>query len=285
MKINKFRRRLLYSLALMIMLTGVSINKCNNPDYTGSLPGISVQDRLLKVLAAEEDTERTYTIDGSDYVVYINDEEDLLSPEEEESLLEIMKPITEYGNAAFMTGRISSSSYVSATGDVYHNLFGTESGTIFMIDMNHRQLIIFSDGAVYKIITKNYADTITDNIYRMARDGNYYDCAREAFTEIYTLLSGYRIAQPMRHITNAMLAVILSALILYFVARRSARQRSAQSDEVLSVLGASALFSAGGLDFSSQKKVYNPHSDNDSRGGGGGGGGGGSSGGGGSHGF
>ena len=241
----------------------------------------------LTLQSGEGAVERTYSVNGSDYVIYMNDEEDLLSDEEEEDLLLDMLPITQYGNVAFMTSRIGSSSYVEATGDIYHQLFGTSSGTIFMIDMNHRQLIIFSDGAVYKVITKNYADTITDNIYRMAKRGDYYECAAEAYSEIATLLNGYKIAQPMKHITNAMLAVILSALILYFIARRSARQRSARSDEVLSVLGASCSFTDANLEFTHQNRVYNPH-ESDSGGGGGfsgGGGGGGSSGGGGSHGF
>ena len=243
----------------------------------------------LTLISGQEGSERTYRSEGTDFMVYINDEEDLLSADEEKDLLEYMVPITDYGHAAFMTtSQIDSSDYEAATRDIYHQIFGKDSGVIFLIDMNHRKLIIQSDGEVYRTITKSYADTITDNVYRMAGDGDYYGCASEAYTEMYTLLVGRKIAQPMRHITNAMLAVILSTVILYFISRRISKQRAAKSQEILSALGATIHFSGGQSQFSRRKKDYNPSSSSDSGGGGGGGfsgGGGGSSGGGGSHGF
>ena len=242
----------------------------------------------LTLESGSEDGERLYAVEGSDYKIYMNDEQDLLSSSEEKELLDYMLPITDYGNVAFMTTEIASNDYEGATGDIYHNLFGNESGVIFLIDMNHRQLVIFSDGAVYKVITKSYANTITDNVYRLAGKGDYFGCACEAFYEIGSLLIGNKIAQPMRHITNALLAITLSALILYFITRQVSKQRSAETSEILSAIGATVNFSHGKSTYTRRNKVYNPHtsSDSDSRGGGfGGGGGGGSSGGGGSHGF
>lgn len=241
----------------------------------------------------DESGGRFYTVKDSSYRLYINDQEDLLVDEEEEELLTEMLPIASYGNAAFMTTQIGSASYEKAAGDIYHSLFGNNSsGTIFLIDMNHRQLIIYSDGAIYKVITKRYANTITDNVYGMARKGEYYDCAKEVFSEMTTLLGGQHIAQPMKHITNAMLALILSTFILYFLTRRMSRLREAKSSEILAGIGSVCHFSNGASTFVSREKVYNPHTSSDDssfRGGGGGGGGGfsggGGGGGGGSHGF
>lgn len=232
---------------------------------------------------ADEGGGQAYSVEGSQYLIYMNDEEGLLDASEEDALLQDMIPITEYGNAAFMTTELGSSDYMEATKDIYHSLFGTESGTIFLIDMNHRKLILVSDGAIYKTVTKSYANTITDNVYKMARKGDYYRCASEAFKEVYTLLQGRKIAQPMRHITNAMLAMILATLILYFTSRHLSKQRAAKDAEILSMLESSFHFSNGKSEFTRRSKVYNPTPK--SSGGSGGGGGGFSSGGGGSHGF
>lgn len=242
----------------------------------------------LSLISGSDGGERTYAVEDSAYKIYMNDEQNLLTPSEEEELLDYMLPITEYGNVAFMTTLIGSSNYEGATRDIYHNLFGSDSGIIFLIDMNHRQLVIFSDGDVYKVITKSYANTITDNVYRLARKGDYSGCAEEVFAEVYTLLIGDKIAQPMRHITNALLAITLSTLILYYISRRISKQRAAQTSEILTTIGAQVHFSNGTNTHTKRDKVYNPHtSDSDGgRGfGGGGGGGGGFSGGGGSHGF
>lgn len=248
-------------------------------------PAVYAASENITLEEGEETGERTYGVENSHYQIYFNDEEDLLSPEEETKLLDIMIPITEYGNAAFMTTRIDSSYYEEATGDIYHDLFGSDSGTIFLIDMNNRQLIIFSDGDIYRTVTKRYANTITDNVYKMAKRGDYYGCAKEVYSEIYTLLSGSKIAQPMRHITNAMLALILSTMILYLITRRISGQRAAHSAEILAAIGATGHFANGRSTFSSRKKVYNPHTSDGGSGGGGSGGGGGGGGGGGSHGF
>lgn len=45
-------------------------------------------------------------------------------------------------------------------------------GTVFAIDMDNRNIWIHSDGAVYQVVTKGYADTVTDNVYRYASRGD-----------------------------------------------------------------------------------------------------------------
>lgn len=276
------------SLALMLFFSMAAISAAFLPAYadevTDDTP--SESDYGLTLENEYEDGGRSYLVEGTNYRIYINDQEDLLTDSDEEALLIDMLPVTDYGNVAFMTTKIASSSYEEATGDIYHSLFGNGAdGAIFLIDMNHRQLIIYSDGAVYKVIKKNYANTITDNVYKLAKSEDYYECAKEVYWEMYTLLSGSKIAQPMRHITNAMLALILSTLILYFITRHVSRQRAAKEAEILSIIGADVQFENGCSTFANRSKVYNPHTSSDSGGGGGFGGGGGSSGGGGSHGF
>ncbi len=252
------------------------------------LPGLSLRAADLDSLTlydGQEDGERIYDVEGKEYRIYFNDELDYLTKSQEDQLLEQMIPVTDYGNAAFMIGNLSDSDFVQATGDYYHEIFGNgSSGTIFMIDMTHRQLILFSDGDVYKIVTKSYANTITDNVYRMAKKGDYYGCAAEAFKEVVMLLQGNRIRQPMKHITNALLAIIISSLILYLYLRIKASPDKADAKEILTAIGAATVFAGSTATFRNRQKVYNPHESSGGSGGGGGGGGG-SSGGGGSHGF
>ena len=219
------------------------------------------------------------------YRIYIEDEENLLTEQEEKKLEEDMGPVQEYGHAAFITTRIRESDYVGETGRIYHSMFGRDSGMLLLIDMNHRQLVIFSDGAVYKTITKSKANTITDNIYKMASRGDYYGCAKEAFTEAALLLQGYHIAEPMRHVTNALLSLILSFLLVYLIARYISAQRQASHEELIAMIHPKQEFHDGSLKYMRKKRTYNPRSSGSGGSSGGGGSGGGGGGGGGSHGF
>ena len=220
----------------------------------------------------------------TDYRIILEDDAGLMSREELTQLSTQMLDITAYGNAAFKS---VSSNYLSASRfaeEYYHELFGQQSGTLFLIDMDNREIYIFSDGAVYRTITGSYADTITDNVYRYASEGSYYLCASRAFEQINTLLAGRKIAQPMKYISNALLALIIAALINYFIVRVTSRGTKPAASEILQASPSNFAFRNPKKHLTSQTKVYSP-----SGGGGGGhsggghGGGGGHSGGGGGH--
>lgn len=216
------------------------------------------------------------------FQVVLEDDAGLLSEEELTQLSLEMQTITTYGNAAFKS---VSYNYMSASRfaeNYYHELFGQQSGTLFLIDMDNREIYIFSDGAVYRTITGSYADTITDNVYRYASEGDYFLCASKAFEQISSLLAGRKIAQPMKYISNALLALILAALINYFIIRALSGGKKPSTGEILNASSASFAFRNPQKYLTNQTKVYSPPS---SGGGshGGGGGGGGRSGGGGGH--
>ena len=223
------------------------------------------------------------------YCIYLKDDADLLTDEEEQMLLSDMAPVTEYGGAAFVSGYYYGQDTSDAAKDAYRQYFGKNSGTLFMIDMGNRNIYIFSDGAIYRVITKPYANTITDNIYRYATRGEYYTCAKEAFSQIKTLLDGGRISQPMKYITNALTALILSLLINYAMMKRTAK---IAKPTAAAILGAMTVgFHTGSRQTRVMRSVRRYTGSSSSHGGGGGGGfsggggGGGSSGGGGGHGF
>lgn len=225
-----------------------------------------------------------YTDESNGNQVVIDDEADLLSSSEEEKLQDDMEPITEYGNVAFVSVYASESTSTSAE-DAYRDYFQYDSGMLFMIDMNHRNIWIFSDGDVYKVITKSYANSITDNVYRYASSGDYYTCAAKAYEQAATLLDGGKISQPMRYICAALLAIIAALLLNYLIVRLTTRKNISEK-RVLGSARVSFRMSEPQYQFIKRTEVYDPPVSADSGGSsGGGGGGGGSSGGGGGHGF
>ena len=228
---------------------------------------------------------------ATDYTVVIDDREDLLTEEEEASLKVKMENITKWGNAAFITCSNYSRETSAYAKEVYRSLFGTSSGTLFMIDMGQRNIWIFSDGAVYRIVTKAYANTITDNVYRLASQEKYYECAYDAFDQIETLLIGGRISQPMKYISNALIAIILALVINFFVLRIQRREPDNQYDydsvyKPMTSMLAVSVIAKEVLSSKRSRHVESSGGGGFSGGGGGGGGGGGfSSGGGGGHSF
>lgn len=216
------------------------------------------------------------------YKVIISDDANLLTESEELSLREIMTSLSEYGNVAFKSIEYNSSSTGSYADRYYHSIFGTQSGTLFLIDMDNRNIWIFSDGYMYSVITKGYADTITDNVYKYASNGDYYSCAYNAYSQELSLLGGQRIAQPMKYIGNALIALTLGLLINYALVKLNNGTGTPDRKEVLSSIHVDTKVDTPNAKFVKTTKTYSPQSSSSS---GGGGGGGGSSGGGGGHSF
>ncbi len=254
-----------------------------------ALLGLALCMMLAGTLAGANETAKAaviqYSNEETGYQVVLQDDADLLSDQEEELLCETMEKITEYGSVAFVSSSEENVDTVVTAKLYYRNYFETESGTLFFVDMYNRELYIFSDGEVYQTISRGMANTITDNVYRMASAGNYYECAEEVYQELFTLLGGGKVPMPMKYISNALLALILSVLINYLLVRRWNREKAATDRQIMD-----AVISSCAVSNSTMKKTHTTmeriESSGSSGGGGGGGGGGGSSsGGGGGHSF
>ncbi|MBQ0001751.1 MAG: TPM domain-containing protein [Clostridiales bacterium] len=222
------------------------------------------------------------------YWMVLDDQLDLLSELNDESLAVLkdeMRKVTQHGHAALVTvNNHSFSSEIEYAQDYYYKDFRSDSGTMLVIDFKLRKITVVSDGEVHKAVTNSYARSITDNIYSYASDGDYYRCALEAFQQINTLLAGKCIAQPMKYISNALLAVILALLINYIWARIASGSSAASDREWLEKLDVHFNLHNLKIRHTGTTKRYNPPSKS-SGGSSGGGGGGGHSSGGGSHSF
>lgn len=234
------------------------------------------------------DGEAVYENRETGYAARIEDEAELLTETEREDLLELMKEITQYGNAAFVTVASNLGSADSYARNYFTSVFGKASGTVFLIDMDNRKIWIHSDGALYRVITKAYANTITDNVYTYATGEDYYGCAEKAFGQMLALLKGQKIAQPMKYISNLLLAAGLALLFNFGLMTYMTRLKRPKQDELLRTVQKKFTCTKPEAVFLHKTKTYSPQSsDSDSGGssGGGGGGGGSSSGGGGGHSF
>lgn len=218
--------------------------------------------------------------------VYVLDDDDLLTPEEEAQLLEDMYPITEYGNIVFWTTSLpTGGNEEEFAWQKCLSVTGSENAGIFAINMNVRYITFESGGRIYESLTRSFARTVTDNVSHYATAKEYYRCAAEAYRQVLELLRGNSVAQPMKITSYALIALMLGLLLasLFVFGKRqnsSYRKRTTPLSDALRFDGlpeAIPMFTLTG-----HNRRYSPPSSSSGggRSGGGGGGGGGSHGGG-----
>lgn len=193
------------------------------------------------------------------YKVYISDDADLLTDEEEERLCSQMIDLTQYGNIMFKS---IDNNYYGSTSEFakyyYLDICGLKSGTIFLIDMDYRNIYIYSYGSNYKIITKSKANIITDNTYRYATNEEYYECAEEAFSEIESLLKGEKIAEPMKYICNALLAIMLALLANFSIFKLVTKNKLPSNREIIKECKFKLNYTEPKARLIGSHKVYSP---------------------------
>ena len=193
----------------------------------------------------EQNTEIIETNDDLKYQLIIEDDANLLSNDEIVMLKEKMKPLLDFGNIAFKTiDKNPFSSADSYARDYYHNKFNMESGTLLLIDMDTRNIYIFSDGYNYNIITRDKAYIITDNVYQYATNERYYRCAYEAFDQINKLLNGGKILEPMRYASNIVISITLGAFVAFFIAVKMTSSKKVSEKEILKMMNSHLILNS-----------------------------------------
>lgn len=195
-----------------------------------------------------------YQNSDTGYTAYIDDEEDLLSSSEEENLLKKLVPLTQYGNVAFLSGR-GEYSAAATIRDFYNEVFYGKSGLIFFIDMENREIRIQSGGAFYRTISSDVANSITDNVYVFASNGDYYRTAAVAFSQVKAKMEGRFVATPMRWISNFFLAIFLGLLFNFTMLLMTWKQNRAGSKAVLGALRPNMILSNREVIMTNQTKV------------------------------
>ena len=220
----------------------------------------------------------------------VDDQAMLLNPLEAMQLQADYAGITEYFDVAFVTTNSVSGSTASYAERYAINHYGNDPAVMFFIDMDNRNIYVYANGDALKTISEADARAITDNIYKYASRGDYYGCADAAFSQILAKCQGQKLARPVKHITNAMIAVLFGILLNYWITARSRRPKKGKRTNGVEAVTASrqmavmpAIAMATPVVIASVQHYKDD--DSGSGGGGGGGGGGGHSGGGGGHSF
>ncbi len=236
----------------------------------------------LMTEAQEEDAQAAYD-------VYIRDDADLLTDAEEEELYDIMLGGTGAGNMVFMTidhaGGSATKDYIEEIYQTSEDLRGTNA-VIYVIDMDNRLLWITGYGENRRLITPDYGNLITDNVYQYAGSGDYATSAIEGYRQIVKRLSGSRVSGTLRGVGNLCIAVIIAEILCFAVAYTLSASRRADADEVLDNIERMERLQNPGVKKTGTRRVYDPPSSSSgSSGGSRSSGGGGFHGGGGGHGF
>lgn len=222
--------------------------------------------------------------------IYIADSAELLSDAEEDELYNIMHDGTYYGDMVFVTitdaDGYNSSDYIERLYQTSSELAGRDA-VIFLIDMDNRLLWISGYGALKNVITPDYGNLITDNIYRYAKDGEFGRCAAEGYRQIVRKLGGERISGPLRTGGNLCIALILAEVLCFLYAYMGSVARKTDESDILdNVVRQINIYNPSVVKTRTQK-IYDPPSSSSGGGSRGGGhsSGGGFHGGGGGHGF
>ncbi len=266
--------------SLMMILSIRNIIDAYNIRTTHAIPQLS-KLLVIGLLSGGLLLSSFRTSAGEEYEIIIKDQADLLSDEQEQALYEELKPLLQYGNAGVITVSENPETTAYFSRVAYHGLCGNENGTILFIDMANREIYLFSDGRNYEYISDDKAYSITDNSYRYLSDRDYYGCASETFREVKIVLDGGRIAEPMRYINNALLALLIAFLSNFLIVDFMSKQKPAGESELIAYSTSEFIMQNARARFTGQSKRYNPHTESSSSGGFTMGGGGGFSGGGG----
>ncbi len=219
--------------------------------------------------------------------VYIADDADILTQEEETELRTYLESLSKDYNYVAVTSDYNEFGDAHELADDYYcSQYGMQDdGVAFLVDMDYREIYISGHGKAKKILADGDCLDITDNVYKYASRGEYLNCIVKAFEQASRLLSSGFILRPMRYLVAALISVVLGFLITFFWAMRECGSISdIVSDRTVATFMAGAAIAGTAVVYDT-KKVKHESSSGGSGGGGGwdsGGGGGFSGGGGGS---
>ena len=214
-----------------------------------------------------------YRYEPAGTILIVNDQEHLFTDEEIQAFIGSASGVLEYANVYIATA--SQHDYQAYTKRLIDDTFGNGSdSTVFLINMDPRKIYLFNEGKLQKVLTAGKDNSITDNVYRQARLGAYYECVAKALRQEATLLSGGHIIEPMKYVGDFFLAFMIAILIAFgltFALRPKMKKEAVAGIDkaVLAGIAAGILF-----DFAREERIYDPIKTSGSGGGGGGFGGG-----------
>ena len=197
------------------------------------------------------------------YKMLIDDGANLLTDEEELSLLDEMKGLAEFGNVGFVSTNNCDFSTKRCARDYYHDKYHFENGSLLYIDMINRYLGIISEGENQKLVTNDKATIITDKVFQYASNNDFYHCASFAFKDIEKVLKKDKISEPMRYVTNTLLSLVLGVFLGFFIVLIASGHNTNKKKINKKNYNKSLTLANFNAIIDGTKKVYNPMSDSD----------------------
>lgn len=236
---------------------------------------VSVSAAGLNVYAQNPDT---------GYEARVIDEAGLFTEDEARRLYEELYAMTGETNAVVFTAAQNPFGY-SDTSNTYEFYlaeslcdelypevrYNGKSCVIFLIDMDTRWLYIYRDGAVKSNLTEGKSDSITDNAYRYAKNGDYFKCAEAAVKQMSSVVAGRMIFEPMKIVSNLFIGLAISFVITYIYASCVSKSRKPATKELLEYADRYMRIRDTNDITTSIDKVYSPPSSGSSSGRSGGG--------------
>ena len=225
---------LLLPAVLLLSLLPASADAAAKDDPFAAMPSLGIlTDKGLEWRNAD-----------TGYRVVIEDDIDLLTEAEERQLLSDMQPLTAYGSVAFWSTREYASDEIEQARLKRRALFDLESGSILVINMEIRRVTIQSYGAMYEVLTPARANSITNNVRNYLTRGEYYTASQKAYSQMNSLLRGNRIAQPMKHLSNACIALMVGLILM--IGRVFRQSSTFRKEDEAQVIGATPPSSTAG---------------------------------------
>ena len=168
------------------------------------------------------------TVSGSKDIF---DEARLFSDDDRKEIFEAMDRVSQFGTVGGYTTYSSGGSTASKASKFYDRYYGSESGVLFVIDMDERVIYIESDGYIGSFITRGKARTITDNVYKYASHEDYKTCSVEALSQVLDIMEGRRISERMGLISSIIIALMLGTLANFLLLRRINKKKEVSALE------------------------------------------------------
>ena len=184
--------------------------------------------------------------------VYIADDAMLLTQDEREDLQKYLESLDEDLNYVAVT--VDDNDFDRSTDEILESYYNkkyddTQAGIAFIIDMYHREIILSGYGDTRFVLKRSDEQDVTDNVYRYAMNGNYYDCMSKAFEQAYTIVNNGFVLRPMRIIVTALISLVIGFLVPFFIAIRGrSKLRLETEDREIIMTGAGVVAAT---------KVYN----------------------------
>lgn len=172
----------------------------------------------------------------TEYTAIIIDNTDVFTDSEESALLNEMSSLCEHGNVCITTLVSYEGLTYEIMNDLYTDEFGDTSGIILFLETKQSAMRIYCHGELAQEINSSSVYDITDKIAGYATRGDYYACADNFLAETRFFFFDKELSAPMKLVTSALLAVIISLTATYFIVKLFYGRKKSTSQETLDAM-------------------------------------------------